>query len=240
MEFKYYSLILCGICFIAFIFQQLFPDFFYSNFYLISSNVLDKPWTVITHIFLHGDIFHLGYNLFALALFGSILEKRVGPNMFLIIFFISGIVSSAGDILFYPVTLGASGAIFGVLGTLAILRPRLVIWALGVPMYMIVAAFVWAALDLTGLFTPDNIAHAAHLFGLGYGMATGLYLRKEYGDKRVKRKGEKIISEKELDEWEGKYMKATLSTQHPLCLSLSSPEQVPYPSLLCPCRQGLL
>ncbi len=144
--------------------------------------------------------------MFALAMFGSILEKYIGSKKFLIVFFSAGIISSIADILFYSATLGTSGAIFGLLGALTVIRPKQVVWALGVPMYIVIAAFVWVGVDLAGLFSPDGTAHAAHLFGMGGGFASGFLLRSRYTEpKRPKKK--EIISDRELDEWEEKYMK---------------------------------
>jgi len=160
----------------------------------------------VTHIFLHGGLLHLGYNLFALLLFGSILEKLIGSKKFLLIFFIAGIASAFGDVLFYPAAVGASGAIFGIMGCLAILRPKLIVWAYGIPMYMIVAIAIWAFLDLTGIFYPDNVAHAAHLFGLVFGIASGLWIREEFKKSKKQELRYEVISDQELDEWEEKYM----------------------------------
>lgn len=205
-EFKYYALKLSVICIFIYVLQLISPQFFLSNFALVSSQVLLRPWTILTHIFLHGSLLHLGYNLFALALFGSILEKQVGSKLFLIIFFVGGVISSFGDILFYEATIGASGAIFAILGSLAILRPKLVVWALGVPMPALVAAFIWALLDLAGMFYPGDVAHAAHLFGLGFGIIFGFKLRKKYKVYEKPKRKEKVMSDKELEEWEKEYM----------------------------------
>lgn len=206
MAFKYYALELSAICVFVYVLKLIFPQFFLSNFALVSAQVLVKPWTILTHIFLHADLVHLGYNLFALALFGSILEKQIGSKLFLVVFFAGGIISSIGDVLFYQATIGASGAIFALLGCLAILRPKLVIWVLSVPMPMLFAAFIWALLDLAGMFYPGDIAHAAHLFGLGFGIILGLKLRKKYKAYEEPKRKSKVMSEEELEEWEKKYM----------------------------------
>ncbi len=205
-EFKFTALFLSGVCVIVFILAQIFP-ISYSYFTLVSSLVLERPWTIITSIFMHANAVHLVSNLFALSLFGSILEKYVGWKKFIIIFFSTGIISSVGDLLWYNETLGASGAIFGVMGALATLRPKQIVWALGVPMYIIVAAFVWVFLDLIGLFYPDNIAHVAHLFGLAFGMGIGVWMRKFYPPPKKKKHKEVEISEESLRRFENKYMR---------------------------------
>jgi len=202
--FQYWSVKLVLIISVIFVLQNIFPTIT-DSFSLISSRALGEPWMFLTAIFLHADIMHLLYNMFALALFGAILEKIVGGKRFLAIFFISGIVASAAAFFFYPASLGASGAIFGILGALAVLQPRMTIW-LYVPMPMFVAIFVWAAIDLTGFFYPSGIANAAHLAGLGAGLIFGFALRKKFAEHAAKRKQYEIGSE-EFRRWEDGWVK---------------------------------
>ena len=191
---------------LVFLLQKIFPQIF-EIFILKRSEVLFEPWTLVTYIFLHGSFLHLFSNMFALFIFGSILEKVVGYKNFLKVFFFTGILSGAFSLFFYNSVIGASGAIFGVMGTLALLRPKMVIWALGVPMYMIVAIIVYAALDLAGVFYPDNIAHIGHLLALVLGILIGLLWKKKYGVVEKKKKEEFKLNEEEFRKWEDKYMK---------------------------------
>ena len=208
-EFFGFALIFTGICVCVYLATVLNPDIA-GHLMLVSSQVMERPWTILSHIFLHTELRHLYFNMFALALFGSILEKYIGSRNFLLVFFSTGILSSVADILFYPATLGASGAVFGLLGCLAVIRPKQIVWALGVPMYITVAAVIWVLLDLAGLFYPDNVAHAAHLFGMGGGMLIGFFLRSGYGEKGKgkpqERKPDELMSDEELEEWEKEYM----------------------------------
>ena len=71
------TFILAGICIAAFIAQRAIPGFT-EQFVLVSAEVVGRPWTLITAIFLHGDLQHLLFNMFALVLFGMILESIVG------------------------------------------------------------------------------------------------------------------------------------------------------------------
>ena len=198
-------LILVGLCIAAFITQTVVPGFT-GQFALVSAQVLQRPWTLVTAIFLHGDVRHLIFNMFALALFGLILESIVGRKKFAAIFFAGGIFASIGSLFLYKAAIGASGAIFAILGALAILRPRMQVWVSFVPMPMIVAAAVWAIGDFIGLFVPTGIANLAHLAGLGFGLASGLYLRRQFGEHReayqLDEKSEKLI-----DDWEKQWMK---------------------------------
>jgi uncharacterized protein len=208
MKYKWYAFQLVALCVVVFILQNIYPDIT-DQFALDSSKVFSSPWIIITYMFLHGSIEHLFYNMFALALFGAVLEQVVGSRKFLLIFFVAGIVAGIGSILFYTSSIGASGAIYGVMGALAVLRPKMTVYAVGlVPLPMALAVFLWAAGDLLGLFTPsDLIAHGAHLFGLVFGLVYGIVLRRDYGETVIKKPKEEM-SDEDFKNWEDKYMKS--------------------------------
>ncbi len=208
-KFRWFALQLTGICIMVFALSQIFPDFFYSNFVLSRDSILGMPWTILTHMFMHANFVHLYGNMFALAVFGTLFEKQAGSRNFLLVFLIGGFASAAAGLVFYESLLGASGAIFAVLGCFAIFRPRSVVWVLGVPMPVLAALFVWAGLDLLGFFTPDNVAHASHLAGMLYGGIYGLWLRKLHPAPR-KMKEKPALTEKEMEEWEKRYMRNIL------------------------------
>src|SRR3989344_4254295 len=147
------ALWLSFVIFIIFLLQA-FIEGFTDYFILDARTALFNSYTLITAIFLHSGIPHLFYNLFGLALFGSILEHIIGSKKFLILFFVSGLAASLVSIPFYARVLGASGAIFGILGMLGILRPKLTVWVYSMPMPMIMALLVWAIGDLIGYFAP--------------------------------------------------------------------------------------
>ncbi len=143
----------------------------------------DMPWMFVTSIFLHADLSHLFFNMFSLLIFGMYLERMVGRRLFLILFFVAGIIGNVGYILTSSNALipaiGASGAIYGVMGTLAVLAPFLLIFIYGIiPLPMIIAAGAFAVLDIMGLLVPSGIAHGAHLAGMVVGIGAGLYLRR--------------------------------------------------------------
>jgi membrane associated rhomboid family serine protease len=83
-------------------------------------------WRLITAAFLHGGLWHLGVNMYSLFFAGTILEQVIGRWRFALLYLGSGFAGSAGAILYSPnsVTVGASGAIFGILGALFILERR--------------------------------------------------------------------------------------------------------------------
>ena len=83
-------------------------------------------WRLVTSTFLHGSYLHIALNMYSLYYVGSILEIQIGRLQFLLLYFASGIAGSAGALVLSPLspTVGASGAIFGVLGALFILERR--------------------------------------------------------------------------------------------------------------------
>ncbi|MBL7055586.1 rhomboid family intramembrane serine protease [Candidatus Woesearchaeota archaeon] len=201
MRHNYWSALwLSFFIFLIFILQNILNNIT-DIFILDSSLYFTRPWTLITAIFLHSNIQHLFYNLFGLALFGTILEYIIGTKKFLKLFFIAGLIASLASIPFYSRVLGASGAIFGIIGTLAMLRPRLMVWVYGMPMPMIVALFIWGIGDLLGILAPSGTANIAHLAGMAYGIFVGFKYRKNFAEKKPKK--EKVhIDEGKVKEWE--------------------------------------
>ncbi len=171
-----------SMCVIMFVLSGFIP--MADNFAFTPVKILSQPWTFVTSMFLHASLDHLFFNMFALYIFGRYLESRVSEKRFLSIFFLSGIL---GNLAYYAMSpasyvpaVGASGAIYGIMGALAALYPGLVIYLFGIaPMPMIFAAGLWFVMEFTGMFIPSNIAHEAHLAGLLLGLAYGFYIKKD-------------------------------------------------------------
>jgi membrane associated rhomboid family serine protease len=164
---------------VFFLLQQVLPGFT-ETFYLDPSHL--QWWMPISSIFLHAGLLHLAFNAYALWMFGPLLEQQIGRARFLALFFLGGIAGSA----LYMLTilsglaapmpaLGASGALYAVLGAMAVLMPELVVLLLGIfPLSMRQAALLWVGLELVGTFDQaSGIASAAHLGGLFLGFAWG-------------------------------------------------------------------
>ncbi len=162
------------------------PYFVINYLSLVPAILFDRPWTIITYMFVHLTFDHLFWNMLFLFFFGMALEQRVGERMFLVIYLLSGIVAAVAQILalsgmdsFVPMV-GASGALFGVLGCLAIIAPEIrVLLFFVIPLSIRWAVVLYALVDFLSLGAADNIAHMAHITGLFVGLAFGYALRKK-------------------------------------------------------------
>ena len=194
---------------LVFLAQILISGF--TELFVLNSDSWLEPWRFLTAVFLHGGVGHLVLNLFALLLFGSILERVAGSGKFLLVFFFTGIFANLISINFYKSSLGASGAIFGVIGALIFIRPGMPVWAFGLPMPLFVAGIIWAGADMLGAIgffagNPlDNTGNIAHLSGMFLGFVFGYFYRK-----RLRKKVRKIdvsIDENEIRRWEDNWMR---------------------------------
>lgn len=176
-----WTFILIGTIIVVFILQLTSKFWLYFSF--IPVYAISRPWTFVTAIFLHADFSHLFFNMFALFIFGVYLESRIRQRDFLLIFFLSGIVGNLGYMVtsFNPTIpgIGASGAVYGIIGILAVLEPFTPIYIWYAPVPMIFAAILWGITEFLGLFVPSGIAHGSHLGGLFFGILYGLYIRRE-------------------------------------------------------------
>ena len=131
-------------------------------------------WRLVTAAFLHYGPFHLLLNMLALYWFGSLLEQRIGSGRYLLIYLVSGLAGSAGALVLSPTTatVGASGAIFGILGAgLVLERQGDYVFggaALGVIVANLVFTFAWSG----------NISVGGHIGGLIGGAAAMLAMSR--------------------------------------------------------------
>ncbi len=177
---KNVSSILIGINVFIFLLQKIFGDAFNLAFSLQGTLLLSEPWRLITSMFMHANFTHLLFNMYALLIFGPLIEQKIGSKRFLYVYFIAGLVGSFAFAFFSPSTfaLGASGAIMGILGLVIILLPKLkVLFFFVIPMSMRTAGILFALFDIVGFaFGGTGIGHAAHLGGLAIGLLYGFYL----------------------------------------------------------------
>ena len=129
-------------------------------------------WRLITAGFLHAGFFHLMFNMLSLYILGSMLEPAIGRLRFALIYFVSLLCGSFGAVLAQPegLTVGASGAIFGLMAAAAVVaRSR----GLGL---MESGLGIWIGLNLLITFTVPNISVGGHIGGLVGGALTALIL----------------------------------------------------------------
>ena len=206
---KFYSLWLSLIIIIIFILQNIIPNF--TDLFVLNQKAITnfQIYRFLTAIFLHGSITHLAFNLFALFFFGLVLEKTIGTKRFLIAFFATGIIANIISVNFYNSSLGASGAIYGVIGAATILRPMMMIYTFGAIMPMFLAAIIYIIADILrayGAFGPTNVGSIAHLSGIGLGLLLGVYYRNKF--KQIKnRKIEVRFDENSMNRWEDRFVK---------------------------------
>jgi hypothetical protein len=166
---------------------QLIPGFG-ALFQLQVPQVFSEPWRLVTSMFMHGGFSHIFFNMYALMIFGPLIESRIGPNRFYKYYFLAGIVAAVAYVVQAFVissstpAVGASGAIMGIIGMVIMLFPNMqVLLFFFIPMSMRTAGIIFAAIDIlgfVGIGTP-GVANIAHLAGLAVGLALGYYIKKK-------------------------------------------------------------
>jgi len=175
-----YSFLLLFLITVSFILQLLIPGEIVALLWLDPELVEERPWTLVTHIFLHGNFWHFLFNMLFLLFFATVLERKVGSLRFLLIFFLSGIVAGIGwSLTAISPAVGASGALYGVFGALAVLMPRMkmYIFPLPIPLEMWMMAILFAILNFLMIGTNYPIAFTAHLSGLFFGVLAGFLFK---------------------------------------------------------------
>jgi membrane associated rhomboid family serine protease len=146
-------------------------------------------WQLVTYMFLHGGIFHILFNMLALWMFGAELERMWGSRYFLKFYLVTGIGAGASTVIvsllpfsfsqqvMYSLTIGASGAIYGLLLAYALYfpdRPIYMYFVFPIPAKYFV--LIMGAISFFSSVSDSNggVAHATHLGGL---LVAYLYLR---------------------------------------------------------------
>jgi Uncharacterized membrane protein (homolog of Drosophila rhomboid) len=132
-----------------------------------------EPWRMVTAMFIHGSIWHIALNMYSLLIFGPILESAIGRGRFLALYLLSGLGGSVA-VLFLSdprtAVLGASGAIFGLLGAFFVIQRRLG----GNSLQLLIVI----GLNLVAGFVIPGIAWQAHVGGLLVGGLVAFVLVK--------------------------------------------------------------
>jgi membrane associated rhomboid family serine protease len=144
-------------------------------------------WRLFSAIFLHAGLLHIGFNAYALWIFGTAMEQALGRTRFLLVFFLTGFLASATSYAFGPVGsvgVGASGAIFGVFGAfIAYNYRRRDLAQAAANLRLALMLILLNALLTLGI---SRIDWRAHLGGLVAGFAAGMVV-EGWGDRRTRR-----------------------------------------------------
>lgn len=194
-------LIINVIMFIATLINEDFMIRTFAMFY--PTSYFFRPWQILTHMFMHGGVWHIFFNMWSLWMFGTVLEQAIGSKKFGVYYFICGLgavalhtlvqylqvqpVLAAGNMNAYYAlvntpTLGASGAVYGILIGYAMLYPDSILTLVFPPISMKAKWFIliFAVIELlTGVLgTADGVAHFAHLGGMLVGFLLMFWWRR--------------------------------------------------------------
>lgn len=148
-----------------------------------------QPWQLVTYMFMHGSFMHLLFNMFALWMFGLELENEWGSRKFLSYYVLCGLGAAAANLFIAPLfapaapTVGASGAIYGVLLAFGMLypdRPIFVYFLLPVRARYFVMVYMALEIYAGVTSTTDGVAHFAHLGGAAVGFLAILWDQKRF------------------------------------------------------------
>jgi len=172
------ALVLIAINFVFYIATLINNDIIF-RLGLAPSLLAERPWTLLTAMFIHEGFWHLFGNMITLFFFGTFLARLIGSNWFLLLYFVGGII---GNVLYLllnlssPVPLvGASGAVYAVAGALGMITPNL-----PVRLYFIIPVPLWAVVLIFFVawsFIP-GVAWQAHIGGLAVGLIAGFFFRR--------------------------------------------------------------
>jgi len=171
-------LVLIAVNVVLYIATLADPDLIYT-LGLQPSTWMEKPWTLLTNLFIHGGLWHLAANMIALFFFGRYLSMTVGEAKFLIVYFLGGIIGNFFFILLGPsntLVIGASGAVFAVGGAFTLLAPKMKVFVFPIPVPLPLWVAVIGGFIILS-FLPF-VAWEAHLGGLLVGLAAGYFFKK--------------------------------------------------------------
>ena len=151
-------------------------------------------WTFLTSMFMHGGIFHLFVNMLSLFFIGSLVERILGKKRYILFYLISGLIAGLFFVLlslifpanFNAYAVGASGALFGLVGILVLITPNLPVYVMFIPIPIKMKYAAPGLLIILWIISATaniGIGNTAHLGGLIVGLVYGIYLRTRYPNK---------------------------------------------------------
>ena len=184
------------VCFILFSALIYFNSDFLDYIALKPSNIINNLylWTLLTSIFMHGGFFHIFVNMFSLLFLGNFIEKILGKKRYLVFYLLAGLFAGIFFILaslflssdFNAYAVGASGAIFGLIGLMMVLTPNLPVYVMFIPIPVKLKYAAPAMLIILwgiSILGDVPIGNTAHLGGFMIGLIYGFYLKNKYKNK---------------------------------------------------------
>ena len=154
---------------------------------------LVQPWRLLSATFLHGGIVHLGFNMWALWNTGRLAERFYGNTQLGLIYLVAGLAGSMASLFFAArtgVSVGASGAIFGVVGCLlAAISTKADNLPPGLAKSMRSSMLTFVAFSLVLGFTAGFVDNAAHIGGLAGGYLMGMVMAEKFDAREFRRQG---------------------------------------------------
>jgi rhomboid protease GluP len=174
------TIALIGIILIAFTLETLLPIPLTAMFANAAAEVWrGEVWRLVTAMFLHAGLLHLTVNVFSLFMLGRLYEQMFGTRRFLVIYFVSGLAASLASVVWSTglPSVGASGAIFGVLGAFIFSIRRSPLWRNHpVGRSLVAQAIFNMILNIILTWTVPQIDKAGHVGGLVCGLLLGAIL----------------------------------------------------------------
>ena len=175
-----FTWILVLICILGFVYAALYADQnFYDTYGFSFNNIQQRPYVLVTSIFMHASLEHLLSNILVMIFFGLAVESELGTKRMLLIFFLGAFAGDFLSLLVYPPTeiaVGASAGIFALIGIGMLVKPLdLSFYPLIVPVPLALLGLAYAIYNVYGFVTnvDPNISYIAHFGGLFVGMAFG-------------------------------------------------------------------
>ena len=183
------TIVLIGICVVLYIPELLGINIngYDINYWLcVAPSSFTRPWEFVTAIFVHGSPTHLLMNMISLYWLGTFIERSHGMGLYLLVFFVSGIAGNVAVALAGSAAVGASGAIFGMLGAAALLL--FMLRSDPSARQSLTGLLVMLALNVLISFTP-GISLEAHFGGLAAGVvveALIIFVKRGQAKKRLR------------------------------------------------------
>jgi len=188
--------LLCFFASLAFASHGIDLDKLFGLHFFLTSDF--RPWQLFTYMFMHGGFEHLFFNMFAVWMFGRIMEQTMGQKRYIFYYLTCGLGAGlvqelvqlvqywSFDLGYFAYTVGASGAVYGILLSFGMTYPneRMFIFPLPLPIKAKYFVIGYAVIELLSALSQngDGVAHTAHLGGMLVGLLLLLYWRNGGGN----------------------------------------------------------